>query len=152
MADSSASALILFIAAVAVAAGVAGMLTGTVEDISAAIDVRGDQVTEEVRSDITIISDTGSNAIYDNGTISLYVKNTGNEPLPTSPDSTDIFVDGSYEPVSEIRNPETGNISTQWRPGEVAEIRVNRTLASGQEYRILVHTQGNKDTVAFYNG
>ncbi len=155
MADTSATALILFIAAVAVAAGVAGIITGTVGDISDAIDIRGDQITEEVRSDITILGDPGSEAIYTedasgNGTITVYVKNTGAEPLTTRSDHITVLIDGTYEPISQLIDPSSGDTLTQWKPGEIAKLQIERTLTAGQDYRVLINIQGSEDTAIIY--
>lgn len=149
MAETSISALILFIAAVTIAAGVAGTMAVVVEDISSAVDVRGDNVAEEVRSDFTIISDTGSNSVYDagEGEITLLVKNTGETPLPADVNSIDVLVNGEYvmaENIEPLDAPES-----TWRPGEVARITLDHGLANG-EHRIKVHINGNEDTVIIF--
>lgn len=145
MADASASALILFIAAVAVAAGVAGMMTTTVQDISSSVDVRGDSVSSEIRSDITIINDTGSDGLYDadENELTLYVKNTGSEPLTPADATIDVLIDGQYVEIDTLET--LGDGERSWRPGEVLELTL--TVELEDEHRVLVHTNNNEDTV-----
>jgi flagellar protein FlaG len=71
MASVSVSHLIIFIAAMVVAASVAGALTTTVNDISDAIDEQGPSVSDDIRSDITIINDPGSAVTNGSGYIEL---------------------------------------------------------------------------------
>ena len=79
MSGVSASHLVIFIASIVVAAGVAGTLVTQVDRVSTSIVSQNEDVEERIDTDIRIISDTGSDAIYDNdnnGTLTLYVKNT----------------------------------------------------------------------------
>lgn len=149
MADTSISSLILFIAAVTIAAGVAGTMAIVVEDISSSVDVRGDNVAEEVQSDFSIISDTGSDAVYDdeNSEITLLVKNTGDTPLTPDANTIDILVNGEYVNADTVETLDSP--SSTWRPGEVARITLDHSLAEG-EHRIKVHINGNEDTVIIF--
>lgn len=101
MASVSVSHLIIFIAAMLVAASVAGMLTNTVNDISNAIEEQGFSTSDDIRSDITIINDPG-NGTYDSTSneVTLYVKNTGRTELATNSGNIDLFVNGVFTPVS----------------------------------------------------
>lgn len=78
MASVSVSELILFIAALTVALGVATTLTTNVADISNSIGERGGSVSDDIKTDVEIISDSGTpESIYDgDGNVTILVKNT----------------------------------------------------------------------------
>jgi flagellar protein FlaG len=91
MASVSITHLILFIASLLVAASVAGVLTNEVGRLSQAINDQGLDASKDVRTDIEIISDSGSSgSIYDpnSGNVTLYVKNTGTQRLDASADGS----------------------------------------------------------------
>ncbi|WP_246986134.1 CARDB domain-containing protein [Halorientalis marina] len=126
MASVSVSHMILFIASIIIAASVAGVFTDSISRVSQAIEDRGGSLSEKVRTDIQVISDSGSTAVYDEETqnITLHIKNTGSATLPANGDGMDVFVDGEYETdvtVTPVEDTDT------WRPGGVvrAEIEPN---------------------------
>ena len=99
MASVSASHLILFVASMVIAAGVAGTLTNEVSRVSGAIDDFGVEVSDDIRSDIEIISDAGS-PVWDtdgNENVTLLVKNTGSITLATGPSDVDVLLDGVFQ-------------------------------------------------------
>lgn len=151
MSSASVSSLILFIAAMLVAAGVAGTLVTNVNEISGSIDSHSVDVREKIDTDVTVISDPGSDAIYEgdseNGTITLLVKNTGEQTLSKDPSRLDVLVDGRYVTGDEMSLAVVGGGS--WRDGEVAEIEIDRALASG-EHRIVVAVNGDREEFEFY--
>jgi flagellar protein FlaG len=122
--------MILFIASIIVAASVVGVFTDSINQVSDAIDQRGLAVSENVRTDVQIISDSGSDAVYDDGTgnITIHVKNTGTETLPARADRIDLFVDGEYETdfnVTLLDGAET------WGTGEVVMMEIEPNDGSG---------------------
>jgi flagellar protein FlaG len=125
MASVSVSHLIIFIAAMIVAASVAGLLTTTVNDISNAIEEQGFSTSDDIRSDITIINDPGA-GVYNSsgsGNVTLYVKNTGSKELSAASGNIDVFVNGVFTTVSD------GNITTlgseNWGRNDVVRITVS---------------------------
>ena len=126
MASVSVSHMILFIASIIVAASVVGVFTDSISRVSEAIEDRGGSLSEKVRTDIQIISDAGSTAVYNETTsnITLHVKNTGSTALRPDADGMDVFVDGRYE--TDVTLTVIGG-DDQWRRGEVvrAEIEPN---------------------------
>jgi flagellar protein FlaG len=126
MASVSVSHMILFIASIIVAASVVGVFTDSISRVSQAIEDRGGSLSEKVRTDIQIISDAGSTAVYDESTnnITLHIKNTGSASLPPDADGIDVLVDGEYETDVTVTVLDD---TDQWRPGGVvrAEIRPN---------------------------
>ena len=123
MASVSVSHLIIFIAAMVIAASVAGLLTTTVDDISNAIEDQGLSTGEEIRSDISIINDAGSTETAD-GNLTLYVKNTGDNQLPTQPRQIDILINGQFVTFDASRISLLDGADV-WGDGVVAEIVVD---------------------------
>ena len=127
MASVSVSHLIIFIAAMVIAASVAGLLTTTVDDISNAIEDQGlstgEETGEEIRSDISIINDAGSTETAD-GNLTLYVKNTGDNQLPTQPRQIDILINGQFVTFDASRIGLLDGADV-WGDGVVAEIVVD---------------------------
>lgn len=154
MASVSVSHLIIFIAALTVAVGVATTLTVNVESMSVSLDERGDSVAQDIETDISIISDAGSpDSIYStdeegNGEVTLLVKNTGNRPIHTDSGDIDVLINGQYQNAIDI--DVIGNEgSTLWAEGEVVRMTVNETLDGG-DHRATVRVRSNEDTLRFY--
>jgi flagellar protein FlaG len=148
MADGSTSTLILFITAVVIASAVAGTLTTTVMSLSNNVDERGDAVADQLSTDITIISDPGSTAIYDDGTetTTLLVKNTGSRTLVDEPGSVEVLIDGEYVMASSV-TVVSGDSS--WRPGAVVEVTIDGELTDGDHRAVVIYDQ-IRDDIRFF--
>lgn len=146
MASVSVSSLVLFIAALSISAAVAGTIAGTVSDVSESIDQRGLDVSESIESDVEVISDSGSDAVYDGeaGEVTLLVKNTGVRTLSDAPGSIDVLVDGRY--ASNARAEVVGG--GRWREGAVLRLVVPRALDAG-EHRAVVRVDGDEEVFRF---
>ena len=147
MASVSASHLILFIASMIIAASVAGVLTDTVGRLSGAIDDQGLRVSEDVRTDVEIISDAGSpGSIYDEAVdnVTVLVKNTGSKTLTATPGSIDLIVNGQF------LSPSTVNVvnDDSWRTGTVARVNASVNLSSG-DHRVVVIVNGDREVLEF---
>ncbi|MFU1779776.1 CARDB domain-containing protein [Haloarcula japonica] len=148
MASVSVSHLILFIASMAIAASVAGVFTSSIGELSNAVSEQGLDVSSDVRTDVEIISDSGSNTIYDGdaNTITIHVKNTGSETLAPVPGQVDVFVDGTFTSDYTVTlEPDGGN---SWRPGEVVRIDINDNLNSG-DHRLKLIVNGDEEVFEF---
>lgn len=149
MASVSSSTLILFIASILVAASVAGTMTNGVSRLSDALGDRSIDVSNEIRTDIDVISDPGSDAVYDSGTnnVTLLVKNTGSQTLSTDPDTLDIIIDGEYQ--TTVSTTVAGS-DTEWDVGSVliVEIDVGSSLGSGS-HRAVVIVNDDRETFEF---
>lgn len=145
MASVTVSHLIMFIASLVIAASVAGTLVAGVDRVSSSVDDRSDALTIQIDTDVTIISDPGSDAIYDgNGTVSIYVKNTGRRPLDPSAEDMDVLIDGRY-----MTNVSVSTVTgTGWARGDVIEITVEQTLDPG-DHRISIIVNRNTDLLRF---
>lgn len=148
MANVSISELILFIAALTVAAGVATTLTANVMDISNAVSERGGGVADKIETEVEVINDPGSpDSIYDNSTdtVTILVKNTGERSLDASPDGIDVLVDGEYESIDSVTVVSGGN---DWDSGEVVRVNVTRSLSPG-DHRVVVYVGEDEEVLRF---
>ena len=155
MAGESISSLILFIAAMLVAATVAGTLVASVTDVSASIDDYSGELSEEIDTDVTVISDAGSDAVYDDGDdeLTLLVKNTGERTLSTDPEVHAVLINGQYADTADvsIADPTGGEVS--WQSGDVVEITVDDASENGYvsgENRVVVDVGGDREVFEFH--
>ncbi len=151
MSGVSVSNLIIFIAAMGVAAAVAGTLVASVDDVSDSLDRESLGVAKQIDTDLQVISDAGSDAVVDeeagdDGEIVLLVKNTGEIEL--DPAELDVLLDGSYvgsaERESEVLNDD------RWRPGAVVELRIDGAIDPG-EHRVSLSINGTETVFEFYH-
>ncbi|OLZ39729.1 flagellar protein G [Natrinema saccharevitans] len=152
MAGDSVSTLILFIAAMLVAAGVAGTLVTNVNEISNSVEAHSGDVTDKIDTDIEIISDPGSDAVYDSDgseNITLLVKNTGQKTLATDESDLDVLVNGTYVSSDEF-TVTVRDGGSQWRSGTVAQLEIDRSLATDAEHRVVVTINGAEEVFEFY--
>lgn len=146
MASVSVSHLILFIASLLIAASVAGTLVTGVDRVSNAVSDHSVILTEEIETDVTIISDAGSEAVYDPSTetTKLYVKNTGSRALVANASQLDVMLDGAYMTDISVE-PIQGD---SWAPNEVVLIEIDQSLSAG-DHRVVVIVNGNRDLFRF---
>ena len=151
MSGVSASHLVIFIASIVVAAGVAGTLVTQVDRVSTSIVSQNEDVEERIDTDIRIISDTGSDAIYNNdnnGNLTLYVKNTGGTELNVQEDDVDVLIEGSFNSPDTVSRVD--DTIDRWPPGTVIEVTVDSPdpTPSGPT-RVTVSVRENEDTIRF---
>lgn len=149
MASVASSTLILFIASLLIAASVAGTMTTGVERIGASLGDRSADVSSEIRTDVTIISDAGSpDAIYNSSDkeLTLLVKNTGSQTLSNSSSNFELMLDGEFQVSFSTR---ILGSETTWRPGTVVEITVPDLTLSTGDHRILLIVNGDREEFEF---
>lgn len=145
MASVSSSTLIIFIASILVAASVAGTMTNGVQRLSEALGDRSVDVSQDIRSDVEIISDSGSpESIYDNETVTLLVKNTGSKTLSATPGQADLTIDGRYVSIQTV----TVVDDETWTTGSVARINASANLSAG-DHRVVVTVNGDREVLKF---
>lgn len=148
MASVSSAHLILFIAAVIVSAAVAGTMTNSANRIGQAIRDSSAEEAAEREAAIRVVSDAGSPAaVYDNtsDTLTLLVKNTGDGTLPATPESVTVLVNGTYQ--SDVTT--TVLEANDWTPGTLLRVKVNVSLPSNEETRVVVKARGSRDLFSF---
>ncbi|AGN02339.1 flagellin [Salinarchaeum sp. Harcht-Bsk1] len=152
MASVSISHLVIFIASLLVAATVAGALVTGVDRISGSVTDRSLDTSEEVRTDLTIISDAGSDAVYNesggNGTVTVLVKNTGSLNLDATADQVDVLVDGAYVGNGDVTVTSLEGEPLDWRTGSVVRIEIATTLDAG-DHRVQVTANGDEEVLRF---
>ena len=152
MGSVSISHLIIFIASLLVAASVAGTLIVSVEDVSSSVDQQSDSLTQQIDTDIAIISDPSSPAVYQepdgggNGSLTLLVKNTGETTIPTDGSNLDVLVDGQYRTGIDIEVVSGGD---RWSSGAVAEVTVDLDDELTDDHRATVIVNGSQATFDF---
>ncbi|GAB6863236.1 flagellar protein G [Haloplanus litoreus] len=146
MASVSASHLILFIASLVIAAGVAGTFTQGISRLSQGIDDQSLEVSEEVRTDIEVISDPGS-PVYNNSskTVTLLVKNTGTSEIPADSQFIEILVNGQYRTNVTV----TVVDGTDWRPNNVVRLDIGGVDLSTGDHRAKIIVNGDEEVFAF---
>lgn len=153
MASVSVSHMILFIASMLIAASVAGVFTSSVDRLSGAIDEQGVQVSDDIRTDIEIISDNGTGAcVYNcdgNDNLTLHVKNTGTTALPAESDQLDIFVNGGFVAASDVTVTVVSD-ANRWRPGEVVRLEISVDRSSlNTDNRAKIVVNGDEEVFEF---
>jgi len=152
MASVSASHLIIFVASLVIAAGVVGTLTTGVERVSSSIDDGSLDVSQQIRMDMSVISDSG--ASYDAGTTDLevYVRNTGSQSVPIEESAVDIVFNGDFLGADEF-NIEDANDEdeTVWRPGEVVVIELTEDgpVIEDGDNRFFITVNGDEELFEF---
>jgi flagellar protein FlaG len=146
VASVSASHLILFIASLVIAAGVAGTFTQGISRLSQGIDDQSLEVSEEVRTDIEVISDAGS-PVYNNSTntVTILVKNTGTSTLDNDTRFVEILLDGQY------RTNVTSTVvdGTAWQPNNVVRLEIGGADLSAGDHRVKVIVNGDEEVFRF---
>ncbi len=156
MSGVSVSTLILFIASLIVAAGVAGTLVTTVDDITQSAETTGDEISENIDTDFVIINDGKGDAFYQENdtdgtsTITLYVRNTGSTVLSQNATRIDVLVNGGFVADIDVTTTEAGASTEVWEQAEVIEIVVNldRQLST-TDNRVTVSVNGVRQSVEF---
>jgi len=143
MADSSSvSHTIFFIAAVLVAASLAGVFISLSQDIANEMNERRDRMEEISDSDFIIMNDPAMMP-YENGNLTVYLKNLSSRMLFTSPD---VFVDGilltSYDVLDGQGNP-------GWSPSEVLTLSIGAPLSPGDHHIKVVLSNGVFEEMMF---
>ena len=146
MASVSSSTLIIFIASILVAASVAGTMTSGVQRLSGALSDRSVDVSQEIETDIEIISDPGSPSSIYNDTdseLTLLVKNTGSESLPAAPGTFDVIVDGEYATSLTV----TVVDGSSWGPGNVVRVTASDVTLDTGDHRVVVIVNGDREVL-----
>lgn len=140
--------LVIFIASIAVAAGVAGAFTTEASRLSGTLDEVGIDVSDEVDTDIEIVTDAGA-TVYDpvSDNVSIHVQNLGETTLPHDAEQVDVFLDGEYQPAANLTIVVEG--ASSWAPDVAVRIDIaDADLADG-DHRVKVAVDGDEDVIEF---
>lgn len=151
MASVSTSHLIIFVASLVVAAGVVGTLTTGVDRVSNAVQDGSLDVSQQVRTDVTIISDPKSDVHNESaGNVTIYVRNTGSQTIPVRGSAVDVLLNGEYKAGSDlhIELVSDSDNSDVWRPEEVVAITVSDTGIQ-TDNRLFLTVNGDEEVFEF---
>lgn len=139
--------MILFIASLIVAAGVAGTFTTGVDRLNGALSDESLDVSQQVRTDIEVISDAGS-PVYnrsENGNITLLVKNTGTRNLPPDGTGLDVLVDGRYQTATWVEPLDAG----RWETNGVVRLHIDVGSLQTGDHRVKLVLRGDEEVFTF---
>ena len=156
MASVSASHLIIFVASLVIAAGVVGTLTTGVERVSSSIDDGSLDVSQQIRMDMSVISDSGFTYNSDSN-LEVYVRNTGSQSVPVEPSAVDVVLNGNF--LVGADNLDDGDFTiedandpdeTVWRPGGVIVIEIDsNNIPGGNDNRLFLTVNGDEELFEF---
>ena len=147
MASVSTSHLILFIASLIIAASVAGTFMSGVERLSGALGDRSIDVSGEIETDVEIISDPASGAVYNatgNENVTLLVKNTGSTDLQANKDQIEVLLDGKYQSDVSMKVVD----GPAWGVGNVARVNISTSGISG-DHRVKLTVNSDEEVLEF---
>ena len=153
MASVSVSHLIIFIASLVVAAGVAGTLTTGVERVSNAVEDGSLDVSQQVRTDIDIVSDPKNATLDGNDNVTVYVRNTGSQGIFIQPESIDMVLNGDFVPNSEFTVTDANGDRTTARTGDVMAIEINNDngYVNSGDNRLYITVNSDEEVYEFEN-
>ncbi len=146
-AGTSATHIIFFIVSVVISLGVAGALFMNVQSISNAATAGSKTLSEQLKTDITVINDPdtipydSSSSIY-----TFYVKNTGQADLSAA--HITVLIDGTFVPDGSL-NKTIIEGDTMWEKGDVLKINATVTIASGSHKIRVMTDNGVEDEFEF---
>jgi len=149
MASVSASHLIIFVASLVIAAGVVGTLTTGVERVSSSIDDGSLDVSQQIRMDMSVISDSGAtNSSGEN--LIVHIRNTGSQSVPIEESAVDIVYNGQFLGADDFEIEDANDpAETVWRPGEVIEIEVTGPEVQPDDNRFFITVNGDEELFEF---
>ncbi|WP_418285569.1 flagellar protein G [Halorubrum sp. DTA46] len=159
MASVPVSHLILFIASLVIAAGVVGTITTGVDRVSAAVDDAGLDATEQLRTDVTVISDPNAgvyNASDEN--VTLLIKNTGTYRLAPDGSGLDVVFNGRFvRPDATSGELVSAGTGAAWSRGDVLRLTIDVSridgygegLDSGTDHRVFITVNGDEELFQF---
>lgn len=151
MSGETVSQLVIFIAALLIATSVAGTLIVSGDDISNMVSSQTEVVSDGLDTEIKIISDAQSDAIYDDNEeeVTLYVKNLGASTIDATTTDITVFINGELAHPDDIVDVDViDSDNLRWPPGAVVEITIDTTLDDGDN-RAKVVAKGASDEFWF---
>jgi|SRR5659263_111776 len=145
-AGTSATEMVFFITSIIIALSVVGAIFMNVQSISNAATIGSKILTEQLKTDITVINDP-SIIPYSSGKYTFYVKNTGKEELDT--ELINVIIDGTIISNSALNKTIIGGDQT-WLTGDVLKINATiGSLAVGSHNLRVITANGIEDTFPF---
>lgn len=143
MAGLEVSHIIFFVGAVIIAVTVVGVINVSVQDILSASSSNARTLSEQMKTDIKIISDPDeipADKIF-------YVKNVGSNPLDGN--LVNVMIDGVYKSDSDYNLTVIGSSSLIWEQTDVLNITLDDAIASGDHTIKIITENGLADEMDF---
>lgn len=136
--------MIFFIAAILVAASMAGVFLSVGYSMAEKVSNESSAITDLSNSELRIINDPVMMP-YSNGNLTVYVENLGSNVLSTA--SLTVMLDGIY--INSTFFQYLGSGVTRWGPSVVLQINIEEPLAAGDHYIKVTIANGRSDSMAF---
>jgi archaellum component FlaG (FlaF/FlaG flagellin family) len=139
----SIEVMILIIAGIIAASSVGLFVISETTEWSNVLETQGEEKSNQIKEDIKIISDIGSDNLYNTGSneLTLHVQNTGR--IVVDKERLNLFINGEYTTIDSVTIVGNDNI---WDEGDVAIINTTKDVSG--ETRVKVSTErANSDTV-----
>jgi flagellar protein FlaG len=144
-AGASATQMVFFIASVIIALSVVGAIFMNVQSLSSAAIIGSKTLTEQLKTDITVINDP--EIIPNSGNIyTFYVKNTGVQELGTK--YITVIIDGTIISDNDL-NKTIIDGSQTWLTGDVLMINATVSLDPGSHNLRIITSNGIEDSFPF---
>ncbi|NLI73462.1 MAG: hypothetical protein GX369_01640 [Euryarchaeota archaeon] len=142
-ADASVTQTTFFIASLVVAASLAGVIIGISNSMANEIENKVQVASDQMATDMVIINDPRS-VPYNDGMITIYVKNVGDISLKYN--RITILIDGRF-----VKDPNISlsDSSVGWSSGSVIEITAPIDLEKGDHSVKVTTDNGFSDTMLF---
>ncbi|ABE52477.1 flagellin [Methanococcoides burtonii] len=148
-AETAITHMIFFITAILLAMTVVAVMTSNVQSLTSATVSNGKVLSEQLKTDITIISDPEL-IPYDTTMeqYTFYAKNTGKTELDS--EYLDVLIDGLYVYPDEL-DISLFDQDVLWRPGDLLMINVTVTepLSDGDHRLLIAAENGRSDSMDF---
>jgi len=153
MASVSASHLIIFVASLVIAAGVVGTLTTGVERVSSSIDDGSLDVSQQIRMDMSIVSDSG--AEFNQGDqLTIHVRNTGSQDVQIDASQFDVVFNGEFVPDENLVIEDANGNDDIWRPNNVVSITIEEEngdfAVDERDNRLVLTVNDDEETFEFH--
>ena len=146
-AGASATQMVFFITSVIIALSVVGAIFLNIQSISSAAIMGSKTFAEQLKTDITIISDSESIPYNSSsGIYTFYVKNTGKEELGIQ--YITVMIDGTIVSDSNLNKTILGN-DPMWLSGDVLQINATTSLSASSHNIRVITANGIEDTFSF---
>ncbi len=138
----SSSHLVFFLASMIVASTLAGVFIATTDSISSGIRSQEDELSERLKSDISIINDANN---IPNDPLVVYVKNTGSTRMNAT--NIEVQVNGTLQQPSSITVVDGED--DVWSPTEVIKVEIDIRLPEGDHWLKVTGAHQVEDTMEF---
>ncbi|OPY32560.1 MAG: Archaebacterial flagellin [Methanomassiliicoccales archaeon PtaU1.Bin124] len=143
-ADTSVTHMIFFVAAILIAASMAGVFLSVGFDMASSIDKSSKNVENRMNSELRIINDP-TMMPYTGNNLTIYVENTGDTLL--LPTTLAVVLDGIL--VNDTFMQVMGESQGRWGPSVTLKINIVEPLASGDHYVKIITPSGIYDKLDF---